>query len=200
MRGSKTWHGKQEKGKHVLVTKNCQYFHLRLYLFTYTNIHIPFSFYNCRNTSWHRFNEVLKTLLKDFSYYGHDSVIMSCKSMIHINHISKVLVWPEIWWLCRPFEYSELTIMFMIWPLWHGSLSCFKQLLETVYTAVIKWWTWSSTSINFFSIVDTCAAYVGCSRVMKKTDTQILKPIQAVIGRGAVYTLDKSLVCHSANT
>ncbi len=67
---------------------------------------------NCLNSSWHRFNEVLKTFLRDFGPYWHYSItqlLQICRLHIHdanlpFHHIPKVLYWIEIWWLWRPFE------------------------------------------------------------------------------------------------
>ncbi len=36
----------------------------------------------------------------------------------------------------------------MIWALWHGALSCWKQPSEDEYTVVIKGWTWSATILR----------------------------------------------------
>lgn len=33
----------------------------------------------------------------------------------------------------------------MIWALWHGELTCWKQSPEDGYTVIIKVWTWSGT-------------------------------------------------------
>ncbi len=85
----------------------------------------PFCLQNCLNYSWHRFNKVLETLLRDFGPYWHDSItqlLQICRLHIHdanlpFHHIPKVLYWIEIWWLWRPFEESELIVMFKK-PVW----------------------------------------------------------------------------------
>ncbi len=72
----------------------------------------PFCLQNCLNSSWHRFNKVLETFLRDFGPYWHDSItqlLQICRLHIHdvnlsFHHIPKVLYWIEIWWLWRPFE------------------------------------------------------------------------------------------------
>ncbi len=72
----------------------------------------PFCLQNCLNSSWHRFNKVLETLLWDFGPYWHDRItqlLQICRLHIHdvnlsFHHIPKVLYWIEIWWLWRPFE------------------------------------------------------------------------------------------------
>ncbi len=72
----------------------------------------PFCLQNCINSSWHRFNEVLETLLRDFGPYWHDSItqlLQICRLHIHDEnlsflHIPKLLYWIEIWGLWRPFE------------------------------------------------------------------------------------------------
>ncbi len=80
---------------------------------------------NCLNSSWHRFNEVFETFLRDFGSYCHDSItqlLQICRLHIHdenlsFHHIPKVLYWIEIWWLWRSFEQSELIVMFKK-PVW----------------------------------------------------------------------------------
>ncbi len=72
----------------------------------------PFCLQNCLNSSWHRFNKVLETLLRDFGPYWHDSItqlLQICRLHIHdenlsFHHIPKMLYWIEIWWLWRTFE------------------------------------------------------------------------------------------------
>ncbi len=67
---------------------------------------------NCLNSSWHIFNEVLETFLRDFGSYCHDSItqlLQICRLHIHdenlsFHHIPKVLYWIEIWWLWRTCE------------------------------------------------------------------------------------------------
>ncbi len=99
----------------------------------------PFCLQKCLNSLWHRFNKVLETFLRDFGPYWHDSItqlLQICQLHIHANlpfhHIPKVLYWIEIWWLWRPFEWSELIVLFkktsLRWfeLLWHGALSCWK--------------------------------------------------------------------------
>ncbi len=71
-----------------------------------------FCLQNCFNSSWHRLNKVLETLLRDFGPYWHDSItqlLQICRLHIHdanlsFHHIPKVLYWIEIWWRWRPFE------------------------------------------------------------------------------------------------
>ncbi len=72
----------------------------------------PLCLQNCFNYSWHRFNKVLETFLRDFGPYWYDSItrlLQICRLHIHdanlpFHHIPKVLYWIEIWWLWRPFE------------------------------------------------------------------------------------------------
>ncbi len=72
----------------------------------------PFCLQNCLHSSWHRFNKVLETFLRDFGPYWHNSVmqlLQICRLHIHdanlpFHHIPKVLCWIEIWWLWRRFE------------------------------------------------------------------------------------------------
>ncbi len=95
---------------------------VRLWLYTLTGHFIrytllvpgwtPFCLQNCLNSSWHRFNKVLETFLRDFGPYWHDSItqlLQICWLLIHdgnlpFHHTTKVLYWIEICWLWRPFE------------------------------------------------------------------------------------------------
>ncbi len=46
----------------------------------------PFCLQNCLNSSWHRFNKVLETFLRDFCPYWHDSImqfLQICRLHIH---------------------------------------------------------------------------------------------------------------------
>ncbi len=60
---------------------------------------LPFCLQNCLNSSWHRFNKVLETFLRDFGPYWHDSItqlLQICRLHIHdvnlpFHHIPKVL-------------------------------------------------------------------------------------------------------------
>lgn len=71
------------------------------------------------------FGSGLETFLKDFGPYWHDSITQFLQiSRLHIydanllfHLIPKVLCCVEIWWLWRPFDYSELTVMFKK-PVW----------------------------------------------------------------------------------
>ncbi len=107
-----------------------------------------FCLQNCLNYSWHRFNKVLETFLRDFCPYWHDSITQLLQ--ICRLHIPKMLYWIEIWWLWRPFEKSELIVMLKK-PVW-DDLSfvtwCIILLEVTIrrwYTVFIKGWTWSAT-------------------------------------------------------
>ncbi len=68
---------------------------------------IPFFLQNGLNSSWHRFNKVLETFLRDFGPYWHDSItqlLQICLLHIHdenlsFHHIPKLLYWIEIWGL-----------------------------------------------------------------------------------------------------
>ncbi len=82
------------------------------YIYIYIYIWTPFCLQNCLNSSWHRFNKVLETFIRDFGPYWHDIITLFlkiCRLHIHdenlpFHHITKVLYWIEIWWLWRPFE------------------------------------------------------------------------------------------------
>ncbi len=57
----------------------------------------PFCLQNCLNSSWHRFNKVLETFLRDFGPYWHDSItqlLQICRQHIYdanlpFHHIPK---------------------------------------------------------------------------------------------------------------
>ncbi len=98
------------------------YIYIYIYMYTLTGHFIrytllvagwtPFCLQNCLNSSWHWFNKVLETFLRDFGPYWHDSItqlLQICRLHIHdenlpFHHIPKVLYWMEIWWLWRLFE------------------------------------------------------------------------------------------------
>ncbi len=71
----------------------------------YTSSAFIFCLQNCLIYSWHRFNKVLQTFLRDFGPYLHDSItqlLQICRLHIHdanlpFHHIPKVLYWIEIW-------------------------------------------------------------------------------------------------------
>ncbi len=74
-----------------LLEKNV-YVYIYIYIHTHTHTHThsltghfirytllvlgwtPFCLQNCLNSSWHRFNKVLETFLRDFGPYWHDSI------------------------------------------------------------------------------------------------------------------------------
>ncbi len=72
----------------------------------------PFCLQNCLNSSWHRFNKVLKhssEVLVHIDMIASRSCcrFVGCTSMMRISRSTtsqKVLYWIEIWWLWRPFE------------------------------------------------------------------------------------------------
>ncbi len=70
-------------------------------------------------------------ILRDFGLYWHDSITqIHCTSKMQISH--------HILWLGRPFEYSEVIVMFqkqfeMIWDLWNGVLTCLKSHFKMVH-------------------------------------------------------------------
>ncbi len=139
----------------------CVYIYIYIYIYIYTltghfiryTLRVPgwtpFCLQNYLNYSWHRFNKVLETLLKNFGPYWHDSItqlLQNCRLHIHyanlpFHHIPKVLYCIEIWWLWRPFEWSELIAMFKK-PVWDDVS------FVTLYTVVIKGWTWSATILR----------------------------------------------------
>ncbi len=96
---------------------------------------------NCLNSSWHIFNKVLETFLRDFGPYWHDSktqFLQICRLHIHdvnlpFHHIPKMLYWIDIWWLeaiwvkwtnCHVQETSLR--WFELCDMSHGALSCWK--------------------------------------------------------------------------
>ncbi len=106
------------------IRTNCLYIYIYIYIYIhsltgyfirYTLLVLgwtPFCLQSCLNSSWHRFNKVLKTFLRDWGPYWHDSItqlLQICRLHIHdanlpFLRIQKVLYWIEIWWLWRPFE------------------------------------------------------------------------------------------------
>ena len=80
---------------------------LTIYFIGYTLLVIgstPFCLQNCINSSWHTFNRVLETFLRDFSPYWHDCITQLLQIYplrIHdvnlpFHHIPKMLYWIEI--------------------------------------------------------------------------------------------------------
>ncbi len=94
----------------------------------------PFYIQNCLNSSWHKFNKVLETFLRDFGPYWHDSMKWISRSTTSQRcsiglrsgdcggHLSKVNS------LSGSRNQSE-----MIWALWHGALSCWKYIRRCVH-------------------------------------------------------------------
>ncbi len=117
----------------------------------------PVCLQNCLNSSWHRFNKVLETFLRDFGPYWYDSItqlLQICRLHIHdvnlsFHHIPKVLYCTEIWWLWSKVNSLSCSRnqSEMIWALWHGALSSWKYIRRW-YTVVIKGWTWSATILR----------------------------------------------------
>ncbi len=129
-----------------------------------------FCLQNCLNSSWHRFNKVLKhssEILVHIDMISSHSCcrFVGCTSMMRISrsttsqrcsiglrsgdcggHLSKVNS------MSCSRNQSE-----MIWALWHGALSCWKYSSEDGYTVVIKGWTWSTT------ILRQAVAFKRCS-------------------------------------
>ncbi len=66
------------------TTHRYTYIYIYIYIYTLTGHFIrytllvpgwtPFCLQNCLNYSWHRFNKVLETFLRDFGPYWHDSI------------------------------------------------------------------------------------------------------------------------------
>ncbi len=91
------------------------YIYIYIYIYTHTHTHTfhfirytllvrvwtPFCLQNCLNSSWHRFNKVLETFLRDFGPYCHDRItqlLQICRLHIHdvnlsFHHIPNVLYW-----------------------------------------------------------------------------------------------------------
>ncbi len=117
---------------------------------TYTHTHTQ----NYLNSSWHKFNKLQETFLTDFGPYWLDSITQLLQiHRLHIHdanlpfhHIPKVLYWIKTWWLWRPFEYTELIVMFKK-PVWDDfSFVTWRIILLEVAirrwcTVVIKGWT-----------------------------------------------------------
>ncbi len=104
----------------------------------------PFWLQNYLNSSWHRFNKVLETFLRDFGPYWHDSItqlLQICRLHKHdvnlsFHHIPKVLYWIEIWWLWRPWV-KELIVMFKK-PIW-DDLSFVTWCMILLEVAIRRW-------------------------------------------------------------
>ncbi len=115
---------------------------------------------NCLNSSWHRFNKVLETLLRDV---GHIVMIAS-------HSCCRFVVCTSMMWISRSTTSQRCSIGLrsgdcggrlskvnslscsrnqseMIWALWHDALSCWKYIRRW-YTVVIKGWTWSATILR----------------------------------------------------
>ena len=105
----------------------------------------PFCLQNCLNPLWHRFNKVLETFLREFGPYWRVSItqlLQICRLHIHdvnlpFHHILKGLYWIDIWWLWRPFEYSELIIIFKK-PVWDDSRSMTWRVI-LLEVAIRRW-------------------------------------------------------------
>lgn len=72
---------------------------------------------SCLNSSWHIFNKVLETFLRDRSWHdGLMQLMQICQLRIRDGnrplHHTKVLYLIEIPWLWRPFETSGLIVIF----------------------------------------------------------------------------------------
>ncbi len=101
----------------------------------------PFSLQNCLNSSWHRFNKVLETFLRDFGPYWHDSItqwLQICRLHIHdvnllFHHIPKVLYWIEIWWLWRLLVFEILRPAIYQVPITYLSLHWAVYLHKPIY-------------------------------------------------------------------
>ncbi len=103
------------------------------------------------NSSWHLFNNVLKTFLRDFSQrltWKHDSrcfIFVGCTFMMWISHPTTSqrrsirLRSGDCGGYLRIMDsLSCLGSQFkIIWDLWHGTSSCWKYSITR--------WTWSVT-------------------------------------------------------
>jgi len=94
---------------------------------------------------WQRFNMVLENFLRDFVPYWHDSIMHIHDVNLQFQHISKLLYWIEICWLWRPFEFSELIVMFKR-PVW-DDLNFVTWHVILLEVAIRRWWTWWSATI-----------------------------------------------------
>jgi len=70
----------------------------------------PCKIQNCLNCMWHWFNKVLKAFFRNVGPYWSDSILqlMEIRVRVPFHHIPKMLYWVEIWWVWRPFWYSQL--------------------------------------------------------------------------------------------
>ncbi len=115
-----------------------------------------FCLQNFLNSSWHRFNKVLETFLRDFCLYSHDRItqlLQICRLHIQdvnlpFHHIPKVLYWIEILWLWRPFEYCHVQETSVRWFELCDMVHYPAGSSHHGYTVVIKGWTWSATILR----------------------------------------------------
>ncbi len=120
----------------------------------------------CLNSSWDRLNKVLETFLRDFGPYWHDSItqlLQICQLRIHdanlrSHHIPKVLYWIQIWWLWRPFEKSELIVMFKK-PVWDDLSFVILSCIILLEVSIRRWVHCSHKGIYMVSN----NTQVGCS-------------------------------------
>ncbi len=105
------------------------YMYICIYIYTLTGHFIrytllvpgwtPFCIQNCLHSSWHRFNKVLETFLRDFGPYWHDSItqfLQICQLHIHdanlpFHHIPKMLYWIEI---CTSLLFVCTSLLFIL--------------------------------------------------------------------------------------
>ncbi len=130
-----------------------------------------FCLLDCLNSSWHRFNKMLETFLRDFGQYWHDSMKWISRSTTSQRcsiglrssdcggHLSKVNS------LSCSRNQSE-----MIWALWHGALSCWKYIRRW-YTVVIKRWTWSATILRLAVAFKRCSFGTKCAKKISPPHT-----------------------------
>lgn len=103
----------------------------------------PFAL-NCLNSKWHRSNKMLETILVRFwpILTSSHSWCRFVGSPISMHPKGALLNWGLV--TVRQFEYTNSfshsqNQIWVVWGLWHGTLSLWKQPLEDYsYTVVIK--------------------------------------------------------------
>ncbi len=134
----------------------CRFYGVTKYIYTLTANFIrytllvpgwtPFCLQNCLNSSWHRFNKVMETFLRDFCMYWQDIItqlLQICRLHIYdvnlpFHHIPKLLYWlrsgdcggylSKVNSLSCSRNQSE-----MIWALWYCAISCWKYIRRWVH-------------------------------------------------------------------
>ncbi len=155
----------------LIKSKFFTHIHIYIYIYTLTGHFIrytllvpgwtPFCLQNCLNSSWHRFNKVLETFLRDFGPYWPDSItqlLQICR--LHI-HDANSLVTPHPKDVLLDWDLVTVEAIWVKWTHCHVQETSLRwfDLCDMVhypagssirrwYTVVIKGWTWSATILR----------------------------------------------------